>query len=51
LFFVNAYPDMQPDMRVLHAGRSPIRGEKWIVSQFIRSREVLTARPARTSGY
>jgi prolyl 4-hydroxylase len=51
LFFINAHPDLQPDMRVLHAGRSPTRGEKWIVSQFIRSREVLTARPARTSGY
>jgi len=51
LFFVNARPDLQPEMRMLHAGRPPARGEKWIVSQFIRSREVLTARPARTSGY
>jgi prolyl 4-hydroxylase len=38
LFFVNAYSDMQPDLRMLHAGRAPTRGEKWIVSQFIRSR-------------
>ncbi len=38
LFFVNAYSDMQPDLRMLHAGRAPRRGEKWIVSQFIRSR-------------
>jgi prolyl 4-hydroxylase len=51
LFFANAHADLMPDMRMLHAGRTPARGEKWIVSQFIRSREVLTARPARTSGY
>jgi len=38
LLFVNALPDMQPDLRMLHAGQPPTRGEKWIVSQFIRSR-------------
>jgi prolyl 4-hydroxylase len=38
LFFVNALPDMQPDLRMLHSGEAPTRGEKWIVSQFIRSR-------------
>jgi hypothetical protein len=38
LFFVNAHSDLQPDPRMLHAGRAPLRGEKWIVSQFIRSR-------------
>jgi hypothetical protein len=38
LYFVNAYTDMQPDRRMLHAGRAPRRGEKWLVSQFIRSR-------------
>lgn len=38
LFFVNALADMQPDLRMLHAGRPPTNGEKWIVSQFIRSR-------------
>jgi prolyl 4-hydroxylase len=38
LFFVNADADLQPDRRMLHAGRAPTRGEKWIVSQFIRSR-------------
>lgn len=38
LFFVNALTDLQPDLRMLHAGRAPTRGEKWIVSQFIRSR-------------
>ena len=38
LYFVNAHTDLQPDRRMLHAGRAPTRGEKWIVSQFIRSR-------------
>lgn len=38
LFFVNALPDASPDPRTLHAGRPTSRGEKWIVSQFIRSR-------------
>jgi prolyl 4-hydroxylase len=40
LFFVNALEDDRPDRRTLHAGRPPTRGEKWIVSQFIRNREV-----------
>ena len=48
LFFVNAQRDMQPDLRMLHAGRAPTRGEKWIVSQFIRNRPVLTPMPPRT---
>jgi prolyl 4-hydroxylase len=38
LFFVNALPDGAADTRTLHAGRPPGRGEKWIVSQFVRSR-------------
>lgn len=38
VFFVNALADMSPDKRTLHAGRPTTRGEKWIVSQFIRSR-------------
>jgi hypothetical protein len=38
LIFVNALADLSPDKRTLHAGRPPTRGEKWIVSQFIRSR-------------
>jgi prolyl 4-hydroxylase len=41
LFFVNALADMQPDLRMVHAGRPPTNGEKWIVSQFIRSRPIL----------
>ncbi len=38
IYFVNALPDMQPDLRMLHAGRPTTRGEKWIVTQFIRNR-------------
>ncbi len=48
LYFVNAYSDMRPDLRMLHAGRPPTRGVKWIVSQFIRSRPMLVPIPART---
>ena len=44
LFFVNALPNGQPDLRMVHAGRAPTSGEKWIVSQFIRNRAVLNAR-------
>lgn len=40
LYFVNALPDGSPDVRTLHAGTAPQRGEKWIVSQFIRNRPV-----------
>lgn len=47
LFFVNAHADMQPDLRMLHAGRPPTRGVKWIVSQFIRSRAMLVPIPPR----
>jgi prolyl 4-hydroxylase len=48
LFFVNVLRDMQPDPRMLHAGRSPPNAEKWIVSQFMRNRPVLTPMPPRT---
>ncbi len=37
LFFVNAFADGRPDTRMLHAGRPTSRGEKWIVSQFIKN--------------
>jgi hypothetical protein len=40
-FFANALANNAPDLRTLHAGRPPTRGEKWVVSQFIRSRRVL----------
>lgn len=38
LFFVKALADMPPDLRMVHAGRPPTSGEKWVVSQFFRSR-------------
>ena len=44
LFFTNALPNGQPDVRMVHAGLPPTRGEKWIVSQFFRSRVALNAR-------
>ena len=41
LFFVNALPSGEPDLRTAHAGRALLKGEKWILSQFIRNRPVL----------
>lgn len=38
--FINALPDMAPDMRMVHAGEPVTSGEKWIVTQFIRSRPI-----------
>ena len=38
ILFVNALPDLSPDRRMIHAGRPTTRGEKWIVTQFIRNR-------------
>jgi prolyl 4-hydroxylase len=40
LRFINAYPDLRPDRRMLHTGSPPLRGEKWIVSQFIVSKRL-----------
>jgi hypothetical protein len=40
LFFYNAHPTAGADARSLHAGRPPTSGEKWLVSQFIRSKAV-----------
>jgi hypothetical protein len=37
IYFVNALADGSPDKRMLHAGRPTTRGEKWIVTQFVRS--------------
>jgi len=37
MFFVNAFASGAPDVRTLHAGRPITRGEKWIVSQFIKN--------------
>ena len=41
LYFVNTLDNDEPDLRTVHAGRPPRRGEKWVVSQFVRSRRVL----------
>ena len=49
LFFANITPDGQPDPLTLHAGRPPTKGEKWIVSQWIRDRPPIEAQPPRTS--
>ncbi|HZF28486.1 MAG TPA: hypothetical protein VE907_05180 [Gammaproteobacteria bacterium] len=46
LLFVNALPTGEPDKRMVHAGLPPARGEKWIVSQFIRNRVSLNTRAA-----
>ena len=38
LFFANIDPAGAPDRQTLHAGRPPSRGQKWILSQWIRNR-------------
>lgn len=40
LYFINAFPDLKPDRRMLHTGSPPTAGEKWIVSQFIVSKQL-----------
>ena len=40
LLFSNVDAHGNPDLRMLHAGQAPTRGEKWILSQFIRRRPV-----------
>lgn len=47
LYFVNALADFSPDFRTIHAGRPTTRGEKWVLTQFVRSRS--TRRVALTS--
>jgi hypothetical protein len=38
LFFANVTPNGAPDLKTLHAGLPPTRGEKWLFSQWIRDR-------------
>lgn len=38
LVFRNVDPAGEPDRRTLHAGRAPTRGEKWLLSKWVRSR-------------
>jgi prolyl 4-hydroxylase len=40
IFFTNSLPDGSSDIRTRHSGTPPTSGEKWILSQFIRNREV-----------
>lgn len=40
LLFWNVTPDGRPDPLTLHAGTPPSRGEKWLLSKWIRSRAV-----------
>lgn len=41
LLFANVDADGAPDYRTLHAGLPPSSGEKWLLSQWIRSRPVV----------
>jgi prolyl 4-hydroxylase len=45
LFFANIDPAGVPDRKTLHAGTPPARGEKWILSQWIRDRTPGPAEP------
>lgn len=38
LLFWNVDPEGAPDPRMLHAGRPPTHGEKWVLSQWLRAR-------------
>jgi prolyl 4-hydroxylase len=40
LYFINAHPDLTPNRRMLHTGSPPVRGEKWIVTQFVVSKRL-----------
>jgi prolyl 4-hydroxylase len=41
LYFGNVDPSGTPDRRTLHEGLAPTRGEKWLLSQWIRNRAVV----------
>jgi hypothetical protein len=43
LLFVNTLADGQADLRTLHSGEPPTRGEKWVFSQFVRNRPEVAA--------
>jgi len=46
LLFWNVGEDGNPDPKTLHAGTPPVRGEKWVLSQWLR-RPLNELRPAR----
>jgi hypothetical protein len=41
MFFVNTLPNGEANVRTLHSGLPPTRGEKWVFSQFVRNRSQL----------
>ena len=41
LIFFSVDASGRPDARTVHAGRTPTRGEKWLLSQFFRNRAVV----------
>lgn len=41
LIFFSVEASGAPDPRTVHAGRPPTRGEKWVLSQFIRNKPLL----------
>ena len=43
LIFLSVDASGAPDPRTLHAGRPPTRGEKWVLSQFIRNKPLVGA--------
>lgn len=40
LLFANVEPSGAPDFRTIHAGLPPTRGEKWLLSQWVRDKPV-----------
>ncbi len=38
LLFINTLPDGRANLRTLHSGEPPTKGEKWVFSQFVRDR-------------
>lgn len=38
--FIDAQADLSPDRRMLHTGSPPTAGEKWIVTQFLVSKQL-----------
>jgi prolyl 4-hydroxylase len=49
LAFANSVPNGEADLRMVHAGRPPRDGAKWLLSQFVRNRVVLGARAENTA--
>jgi len=38
IVFANVDPNLAPELKSKHAGRAPTRGEKWLLSQWVRDR-------------